>query len=261
MNTSTAPTEPRLHQNQDYIRTRTTVDPQWDYKRFCKVNPSLECEVWPDCFQMSESLRFSAELSWLWIKLEAVFIKWCIINEFKSVSAPILSGLKLIFFRIFASKYSTIIFTLFMRNHTQRTIPSGQDLQHALGGFAIDYEVTEMRVCSSSLRSLSWTRKGWNAPFRLGDSLSLKVEEFKCLGDLITSDGRIKQEMNWWVGALSSITRVLLQSAVVNHKANLCIYWSVFISALTYSHELCIMTDGERCLGFSPGNVASVTWL
>ncbi|KAK0155354.1 DNA-directed RNA polymerase II subunit RPB1 [Merluccius polli] len=76
------------------------------------------------------------------------------------------------------------------------------------------------------------------------------VEEFKYLRVLFTSEGRMEREIDRWIGAASAVMRTLHGSIVVkrelSRKAKLSIYQSIYVPALTYGHELWVMTERTR---------------
>ncbi|TWW59416.1 hypothetical protein D4764_06G0009460 [Takifugu flavidus] len=69
-----------------------------------------------------------------------------------------------------------------------------------------------------------------------------QVVEFKYLGVLFSSEGRLEQEINRQIGAASAVMRTLHRSVVVkrelSQKAKLSIYGSIFVPTLTYGHAL-----------------------
>ncbi len=77
-----------------------------------------------------------------------------------------------------------------------------------------------------------------------------QVEEFKYLGVLFTSEGRIEREIDRRIGAASAVMRSMYRSVVVkkelSRKAKLSIYRSIYIPTLTYGHELWVMTERTR---------------
>ena len=76
---------------------------------------------------------------------------------------------------------------------------------------------------------------------RVGKEILPEVEEFKYLGVLFTSEGRMEREIDGRIGAASAVLRALRRSVVVkkelSQKAKLCIYWSIYVPILTYGHE------------------------
>ncbi|TWW64273.1 hypothetical protein D4764_03G0012810 [Takifugu flavidus] len=85
---------------------------------------------------------------------------------------------------------------------------------------------------------------------RVKEEILPQVEEFKYLGVLFTSEGRMEQEIDRRIGAASAVMRTLHRSVVVkrelSRKAKLSIYRSIFVPTLTYGHELWVMTERTR---------------
>ncbi|KAK0147969.1 putative uncharacterized transposon-derived protein F52C9.6 [Merluccius polli] len=93
-------------------------------------------------------------------------------------------------------------------------------------------------------------RKRVECTLRVGDEILPQVEEFKYLGVLFTSEGRMEREIDRRIGAASAVMRTLHGSVVVkwelSRKAKLSIYQSIYVPALTYGHELWEMTERTR---------------
>ncbi|KAK3530619.1 hypothetical protein QTP86_029307, partial [Hemibagrus guttatus] len=68
---------------------------------------------------------------------------------------------------------------------------SSQDLQHALGRFAAECEAAGMRVSTSKSESMVLDQKKLACTLQVGGELLPQVEEFKYLGVLFTSEGRM----------------------------------------------------------------------
>jgi hypothetical protein len=87
-------------------------------------------------------------------------------------------------------------------------------------------------------------------PLQVGGEILPQVEEFKYLGVLFTSEGRIEREIERRIGAASAVMRSMYQSVVVKKeltcKAKLSIYRSIYVPTLTYGHELWVMTERKR---------------
>ena len=68
-----------------------------------------------------------------------------------------------------------------------------------------------------------------------------QAEEFKYLGILFMSDGRLVGEMDRRIGASSAVMRALLRSVVVkrelSRKEKLSGYCSIFVPTLTCAHR------------------------
>ncbi|XDV14816.1 hypothetical protein PO909_014999 [Leuciscus waleckii] len=128
--------------------------------------------------------------------------------------------------------------------------PSDQDLQHALGCFATECEAAGMRISASKSEAMVLSRKRVACPLQVGGEFLPQVEEFKYLGVLFTSEGRMEREIDRRIGAASAIMRSMYRSVVVKKelscKAKLSIYQSIYVPTLTYSHELWVMTERTR---------------
>ena len=98
-----------------------------------------------------------------------------------------------------------------------------------------------------SLRPWFSTGKRW---LWVGGELLPQVEEFKYLGVLFTSEGRMEREIDRRIGAAAAVMRSLYRSVVVkrelSRKAKLSIYRSIYVPTLTYGHELWVMTERIR---------------
>ena len=117
---------------------------------------------------------------------------------------------------------------------------SDRDLQLSLGRFAPEFEAARMRISTSKSKSMVLNRKRVECTLRVGDEFLPQVEEFKYLGVLFTSEGRMEREIDRRIGAASAVMRTLHGSIVVK------IYQSIYVPALTYGHELWVMTERTR---------------
>ncbi|KAI3360896.1 hypothetical protein L3Q82_013107 [Scortum barcoo] len=114
---------------------------------------------------------------------------------------------------------------------------SSQDLQHVLERFAAECEATEMRISTSKSEAMVLNRKRVACPIRVGGEVLPQVEEFKYLGVLFTSEGKMEHEIDWY--------RTVLVKKELNRKAKLSRfdYRPIY---LTYGHELWVMTERTR---------------
>ncbi|KAI3353120.1 hypothetical protein L3Q82_019252 [Scortum barcoo] len=80
-----------------------------------------------------------------------------------------------------------------------------------------------------------------------------QVEEFKYLGVLFTSEGKMEREIDRRIGAASAVMRSVYRTVVVkkelSRKAKLSIYRSIYVPHLTYGHELWACPTGRRPRG------------
>ncbi len=66
----------------------------------------------------------------------------------------------------------------------------------------------------------------------------------------ISSHGRLEQEIDRQLGVVLAVMQVLCQTIMVkkelSQKAKLSIYQSIYVPALTYGHELWVVTERMR---------------
>ncbi|KAI3356516.1 hypothetical protein L3Q82_017721 [Scortum barcoo] len=93
---------------------------------------------------------------------------------------------------------------------------------------------------------------------RVGGEVLPQVEEFKYLGVLFTSEGKIDRQIDRRIGAASAVMRWVYQTIMVkkegSRKAKLSIYQSVYAPTLTYGHELWVMTRKDKIADTSSRN-------
>ncbi|TWW59288.1 hypothetical protein D4764_06G0008180 [Takifugu flavidus] len=107
-----------------------------------------------------------------------------------------------------------------------------------------------MKISTSKSEAMVLNRKKVECLLRVKEEILPQVKEFKYLGVLFTSEGRMEQEIDRWIGVVSAVMRTLHRSVVVkrelSQKAKLSIYRSIFVPTLTYGHELWVMTERTR---------------
>ncbi|KAI3370772.1 hypothetical protein L3Q82_007308 [Scortum barcoo] len=81
---------------------------------------------------------------------------------------------------------------------------SSQDLQHVLERFAAECEAAGMRISTSKSEAMVLDRKRVVCPLRVGGEVLPQVEEFKYLGVLFTSEGKMEREIDRRIGAASA---------------------------------------------------------
>ena len=127
---------------------------------------------------------------------------------------------------------------------------SNQDLQCALGRFAAECEAAGMKISSSKSEAMVLDRKKVACPLQVGGVSLPQVEEFKYLGVLFTSEGRMEREIDRRIGAASAVMQSLYRTVVVkkelSRKAKLSIYRSIYVPTLTCGHEIWVMTERTR---------------
>ncbi|KAI3371645.1 hypothetical protein L3Q82_024214 [Scortum barcoo] len=135
---------------------------------------------------------------------------------------------------------------------------SGQDLQHVLERFAAECEAAGMRISTSKSEAMVLDRKRVACPLQVGGEVLPQVEEFKYLGVLFTSEGKIeREEIDRRIGAASAVMRgrctgpIVVVKKELSRKAKLSIYdRSIYVPTLTYGHELWVMTERTRSCGY-----------
>ncbi|KAI3355204.1 hypothetical protein L3Q82_018065 [Scortum barcoo] len=78
------------------------------------------------------------------------------------------------------------------------------DLQHVLERFAAECEAAGMRISTSKSEAMVLDRKRVACPLRVGGEVLPQVEEFKYLGVLFTSEGKMEREIDRRIGAASA---------------------------------------------------------
>ncbi|KAI3373872.1 hypothetical protein L3Q82_021981 [Scortum barcoo] len=114
-------------------------------------------------------------------------------------------------------------------------------------GLQSECEVAGMRISTSKSEAMVLDRKRVACPLRVGGEVLPQVEEFKYLGVLFTSEGKMEREIDRWIGAASAVMRSVYRTVVVkkelSRKAKLSIYRSIYVPTLTYGHELWVMLE------------------
>ncbi|KAI3377397.1 hypothetical protein L3Q82_008587, partial [Scortum barcoo] len=128
---------------------------------------------------------------------------------------------------------------------------SSQDLQHVLERFAAECEAAGMRISTSKSEAMVLDRKRVVCPLRVSGEVLPQVEEFKYLGVLFTSEGKMEREIDRRIGAASAVMRSVYRTVVVKKelsrkKRSSSIYRSIYVPTLTYGHELWVMTERTR---------------
>ncbi|TWW73389.1 hypothetical protein D4764_15G0007830 [Takifugu flavidus] len=107
-----------------------------------------------------------------------------------------------------------------------------------------------MRISTSKSESMVLARKKVECLLQVGEEVLPQVEEFKYLGMLFTSEGRMEREIDRRIGAASAVMRALNRSVVVkkelSRKAKLLIYRSNYVPVLIYGHQRWVMTERTR---------------
>ncbi|KAK3544419.1 hypothetical protein QTP86_011157 [Hemibagrus guttatus] len=115
------------------------------------------------------------------------------------------------------------------------------------GHFAAECEAAGMRISTSKSEAMVLDRKKVACTLQVGGEVLPQVEEFKYLGVLFMSEGRMDREIDRRIGAAAAVIQSMYRSVVVkkepSRKAKLSIYQSIYAPTLTYGHELWVMTE------------------
>ncbi|KAI3370284.1 hypothetical protein L3Q82_024458 [Scortum barcoo] len=106
-----------------------------------------------------------------------------------------------------------VLFIIFMDRISRR-----QDLQHVLERFAAECEAAGMRISTSKSEAMVLDRKRVACPLQVGGEVLPQVEEFKYLGVLFTSEGKIEREIDRRIGAASAVMRSVYRTVVVKKE-------------------------------------------
>ncbi|TWW81643.1 hypothetical protein D4764_01G0014580 [Takifugu flavidus] len=122
------------------------------------------------------------------------------------------------------------------------------DLQRSLDRFTAACEAAGMKISISKPEAMVLNWKKVECLLRVKEEILPQVEEFKYLGVLFTSEGRMEREIDRRIGAASAVMRTLHRSVVVKRELSrkLSIYRSIFVPTLAYGHELWVMTERTR---------------
>ncbi|KAI3372917.1 hypothetical protein L3Q82_023365 [Scortum barcoo] len=102
----------------------------------------------------------------------------------------------------------------FLQDDVVLLASSGQDLQHVLERFAAECEAAGMRISTSKSEAMVLDRKRVACPLRVGGEVLPQVEEFKYLGVLFTSEGKMEREIDRRIGAASAVMRSVYRTVV-----------------------------------------------
>lgn len=112
-----------------------------------------------------------------------------------------------------------------------------------------------MRISSSKSDTMVLRRKRVKCPLHVRNELLLQVEEMKYFRVLFMSEerGEREWETDRWIGAVSTVMRMLYQSFVItcgegraerkSEVVNLWVDLHSYILTLTYGHRLWVMTE------------------
>ncbi|KAI3377068.1 hypothetical protein L3Q82_000278 [Scortum barcoo] len=120
---------------------------------------------------------------------------------------------------------------------------SSQDLQRVLERFAAECEAAGMRISTSKSEAMVLDWKRVACPLRVGGEVLPQVVEFKYLGVLFTSEGKMEREIDRRIGAASAVMRSVYRTA---ERRSSRFTGQSTLPTLTYGHELWVMTERTR---------------
>ncbi|KAK3559257.1 hypothetical protein QTP86_008827 [Hemibagrus guttatus] len=111
-------------------------------------------------------------------------------------------------------------------------------------------EAAGMSISISKSEAMILDRKKVACTLQVGGEFLPEMEEFKYLGVLFTSKGRMDRESDRQISAAAAVMWSMYRSVVVkkelSRKAKLSIYQSTYVPTLTYGHEVWVMTERIR---------------
>ncbi|TWW68384.1 hypothetical protein D4764_19G0001820 [Takifugu flavidus] len=194
--------------------------------------------------------EFAQPVHMCFVDLEKAFdrvprgVLWGVLREY-GVSAPCTIGARVWSELLAVSRTRFRIASLLFADDVVLLASSARDLQLSLDRFAAACEAAGMRISTSKSEAMVLDRKKVECLLRVKEEILPQVEEFKYLGVLFPSEGRMEQEIDRRIGAASTVMRTLHQSLVVKREPTE-IYRSIFVPTLTYGHELWVMTERTR---------------
>ncbi|KAI3360572.1 hypothetical protein L3Q82_002440 [Scortum barcoo] len=107
-----------------------------------------------------------------------------------------------------------------------------------------------MRISTSKSEAMVLDRKRVACPLRVGGEVLPQVEEFKYLGVLFTSEGKMEREIDRWIGAASAVMR----SCTVNRTVRVIIQdWRIFKHLHSLGHSAVKIIGDPPLRLFPPG--------
>ncbi|KAI3368927.1 hypothetical protein L3Q82_025906 [Scortum barcoo] len=120
-------------------------------------------------------------------------------------------------------------------------------------GLQPSVKLAGMRISTSKSEAMVLDRKRVACPLRVGGEVLPQVEEFKYLGVLFTSEGKMEREIDRRIGAASAVMRSVYRTVRGGEEGaeskgwrSFSIYRSIYVPTLTYGHELWVMTERTR---------------
>ncbi|TWW77636.1 R2 Retrovirus-related Pol polyprotein from type I retrotransposable element [Takifugu flavidus] len=236
-------------------RVRRIVEPriQEEQCSFCPGRGTVD-QLYTLSRVFEGAWEFAQPIHMCFVDLEKAFdrvprgVLWGVLREYGvsgpliRPSAPCTIGARVWSTLLAVSRTRFRIGSLLFADDVVLLASSACDLQLSLDRFAAAYEAAGMKISTSKSEAMVLNRKKVECLLRVKEEILPQVEEFKYLGVLFTSEGRMEREIDRRIGAASAVMRTLHQSVVVkrelSRKAKLLIYRPIFVPTLTYGHEL-----------------------
>ncbi|KAI3362094.1 hypothetical protein L3Q82_012420 [Scortum barcoo] len=122
----------------------------------------------------------------------------------------------------------------------QMLASSSQDLQYVLEWFAAECEAAGMTISTSKSEAMVLDRKRVARPLWVGGEVLPQVEEFKYLGVLFMSEGKLECEIDRRIGAASPVMQSVCWTFVVKSKGE-----ALYLPVSLHSTLIC---DDRRSL-------------
>ncbi|KAI3376739.1 hypothetical protein L3Q82_000006 [Scortum barcoo] len=101
-----------------------------------------------------------------------------------------------------------------------------------------------MRISTSKSEAMVLDRKRVACPLRVGGEVLSQVEEFKYLGVLFTSEGKMEREIDRRIGAASAVMRSVYRTVVVKKELSRKAKLSRFTGQSTFPPSPMVMNFG-----------------
>ncbi|KAI3358099.1 hypothetical protein L3Q82_003107 [Scortum barcoo] len=190
---------------------------------------SLVVEHWTSSIPSTGCLRVYGSLPnqstcalWIWRRHSTVSlvcgILWGVLREY-GVQGPLLRAVR----------------SLYDRSRSLVRIAGTRTFSMYWSGLqpSVKCEAAGMRISTSKSEAMVLDRKRVACPLQVGGEVLPQVEEFKYLGVLFTSEGKMEREIDRRIGAVSAVMRLVYRTVVVkkelSRKAKLSIYRSIYV--------------------------------
>ncbi|TWW73381.1 hypothetical protein D4764_15G0007750 [Takifugu flavidus] len=149
--------------------------------------------------------EFAQPVHMCFVDLEKAFdrvtrgVLWGVLREY-GVSGPLIRAVRSLYDRCQS-------LVRIAGNDVVLLASSARDLQLSLDRFAAACEAAGMKISTSKSEAMVLNRKKVECLLRVKEEILPQVEEFKYLGVLFTSEGRMEQEIDRQIGAASAVMR------------------------------------------------------